>query len=142
MFVSHFFTWQNFILVVLDRFLFHLGDKKVVAGCPRQVVVSYSNDCMRVYLGGFSIDCLRLVVVSERWSFEQVWPYIIKNIYKLKKNWQKRKLCFYIPVILIDSVYRKDENYYFKFFFEEFIHNFFWRSIRNFGFWDFGSLKI
>ena len=66
MFVSHFFAWQSFILVVLDRFLFHLGDKKVVAGCPRQVVVLYSNDFIRVYLGGFSIDRLRLVVVSER----------------------------------------------------------------------------
>ena len=32
---------------------------------------------------------------------------------------------FYIPVTLIDSVYRKDQNYYSKVFLEEFIHNFF-----------------
>ena len=33
--------------------------------------------------------------------------------------------CFYIPVILFDSVYRKDENYYPKAFLEKFIYNFF-----------------
>ena len=32
---------------------------------------------------------------------------------------------FFIPVILIDSVYRKDKNYYPKVFLEKFIHNFF-----------------
>ena len=47
--------------------------------------------------------------------------------------------CFYVAVVLIDSVYRKDEKYYLKVFLEKFIHNFFWRSIRNFGFWGFGS---
>ena len=45
--------------------------------------------------------------------------------------------CFYIPVILFDSVYRKDRNYYPKVFLEKFIYNFFWRSIINF--WGFGS---
>ena len=42
--------------------------------------------------------------------------------------------CFYVAVVLIDSVYRKDEKYYLKVFLEKFIHNFFRRSIRNFGF--------
>ena len=32
---------------------------------------------------------------------------------------------FHIPSILIDSVYKKDENYYPKVFLEKFIHNFF-----------------
>ena len=30
----------------------------MVAGRVRQVVVSYSNDCMVICLGGLSIDCL------------------------------------------------------------------------------------
>ena len=53
-----------------------------------------------------------------------------------KENFQ----CFYIPVILFDSVYRKDGNYYPKMFLEKCIHNFFWRSIINFGF--FGALEV
>ena len=47
--------------------------------------------------------------------------------------------CFYIPVILIDSVNRKDGNYSPKVFLEKFIPNFFLRSVRNFSFWGFGS---
>ena len=35
----------------------------MVAGRVIQVVVLYSNDCMRICLGGLSIGCLRLVVV-------------------------------------------------------------------------------
>ena len=31
--------------------------------------------------------------------------------------------CFYMPVILLDSVYRKDGNYYPKVFLEKLIHN-------------------
>ena len=48
----------------------------------------------------------------------------------------KRKLfiCFYIPLILFGSVYRKDGNYYPKMLLGKFIHNGFWRNIRNFGF--------
>ena len=37
--------------------------------------------------------------------------------------------CFYMPVILLDSVYRKDGIYYPKVFLEKLIHNFFWKSI-------------
>ena len=40
--------------------------------------------------------------------------------------------CFYIPVILFDSVYIKYEKYYPKASFEKFIDNFFWRNIRKF----------
>ena len=47
--------------------------------------------------------------------------------------------CFYMPVILLDSVYRKDGIYYPKVFLEKLIHNFFWKSIINFGFRGFGS---
>ena len=46
---------------------------------------------------------------------------------------------FYIAVILFDSVYRKDRNYYSKAFLEKFIINLFWRTLRNFYFWDFES---
>ena len=50
----------------------HLGDKKVVAGRVRQVVVLPSNDCTGIWLRELSIGCLRRVVVVQRWSFEQV----------------------------------------------------------------------
>ena len=64
---------------------------------------------------------------------------------KMKKKAEKKKKlntkesfqCFYIPVILIDSVHRKDENYYPQVFLEKFMHSFLWRSIRIFGFWGF-----
>ena len=36
--------------------------------------------------------------------------------------------CFYTPLILTDSVYRKGENYYSKVCLEKFINNLFWRS--------------
>ena len=63
-----------------------------------------------------------------------------KNNNKYMTIWEKGSLqCFYIPVILFDSVYRKDGNYFPKVFLEKFIHNFFWRSIINFGFGGFGS---
>ena len=55
--------------------------------------------------------------------------------FSTKKSFQ----CFYIPEILFDSVYRKDENYYPKIFLEKIIHNFVRRNIRNFGFLGFGS---
>ena len=41
-----------------------------------------------------------------------------------------------MPVILIDSVYSKDENYYPKVLLEKFVHNFFWRSLL------FGALEV
>ena len=40
-------------------------------------------------------------------------------------NTEESFQCFYIPVILLDSVYRKEGNYYPKVFLEKFIHNFF-----------------
>ena len=61
-YVSHFVSGYSFIVVVLGRF-FYLGDKKVVAGCIRQVVVLYSNDCIGICLGELSIGRLRRVVV-------------------------------------------------------------------------------
>ena len=50
--------------------------------------------------------------------------------FNTKKNYQY----FYIPVILFDSVYKKDGNYYPIVFLEKFIYNFFWKNTRNFGF--------
>ena len=67
---------------------------------------------------------------------------IYNKIYlKAEKRFNKKESfqCFYIPVILFDSVYRKDGNYYPSAFLEKFIVNFFWKNIRNFGFWGFGS---
>ena len=56
-----------------------------------------------------------------------------------KFNTKESFQCFYMLVILIDSVYRKDENYYPQVFLEKFIHNFFLRNIGNLGFRGFGS---
>ena len=47
--------------------------------------------------------------------------------------------CFNIPIILIESVYRKDENLFPKMFTERSIHNFLLRGMRNFGFCGLGS---
>ena len=46
---------------------------------------------------------------------------------------------FYVPVILLDLVYRKDGIYYPKVSLEKLVHNFFWKSIIIFGSWGFGS---
>ena len=64
-----------------------------------------------------------------------------KKYLKVKKSFNTKESfqCFSIPVILFDSVYKKDGNYYPKEFLEKFIHNFFWRSTINFGFGGFGS---
>ena len=47
--------------------------------------------------------------------------YLIKNIWKQKKISRQRKAfnVFCTQIILTDSVYRKDENYYFKVFLEK-----------------------
>ena len=76
---------------------------------------------------------------------------IIKEIFRSELKCHKKYLkdetqfnrkesfqCFYMPVILFDSVYRKDWNYYLKVLLEELIHTFSWRNIGNFGFWGFG----
>ena len=47
--------------------------------------------------------------------------YIVKNIKKLKKRHAKGGFqCLYAPVILIDSIYRKDEIQYPKVFLEKY----------------------
>ena len=78
-----------------------------------------------------------------------IWKFVKRLAIKWKKKLKKKKKkklntkesfqCFYIPVILIDSVHRKDENYYPQVFLEKFMNNFLWRSIRIFGFWGFWS---
>ena len=57
--------------------------------------------------------------------------YIIKKYLKAEKGFNTKESfqCFYIPVILFDSVYRKDGSYYLKVYLEKFIHNIFCRSI-------------
>ena len=62
MFVFHFFAGLS-LAVVLDRFFFISGDKNVVAGRVRQMVVLHSNDGMGICLGRLSIGRLRRVVV-------------------------------------------------------------------------------
>ena len=51
----------------------------------------------------------------------------IKQYLKAEKRFNTKESfqCFYIPVILFDSVYRKDGNYYPKVFLEKCIYNFF-----------------
>ena len=60
-----------------------------------------------------------------------VWQKV-SNIIKLSNlkaekrfNTKESFQCFYMSVILFDSVCRKDENYYRKVFLEKFIHKFF-----------------
>ena len=47
-------------------------------------------------------------------------------------NTKKSFQFFYIPVILFDEVYGKDEDYYPKVFLEKFIHNFFLEKYNKF----------
>ena len=47
---SHFFT--KFCSGCFGQVDFHLGTKRVIAGCVRQLVVLCSNDCMGIGLGG------------------------------------------------------------------------------------------
>ena len=51
----------------------------------------------------------------------------IKQYLKAEKRFNTKESfqCFYVPVILFDSVYRKDGNYYPKVFLEKRIYNFF-----------------
>ena len=52
--------------------------------------------------------------------WEKVSNVIKSKFLKAKKKFNIKESfqCFYIPVILIDSNYRKDENYYPKMFFD------------------------
>ena len=81
MFVSHF-------VVVLDRFFHYERQKKVVPGHVRQEVVLYSNDCMGICLGRLSIGHLRQVIVLWMWSFEWVWLYLLRKLFK----WANKKM--------------------------------------------------
>ena len=53
--------------------------------------------------------------------------YIIRKNLKADERFNTKESfqCYYIPVIIFDSVYRKDGNYYPKVYLEEFIHNIF-----------------
>ena len=54
--------WVKVCSDCFKQVFFHFGDKKVVAGCVRQVVVLYSNNCMGICLGRLSAGRLRLVI--------------------------------------------------------------------------------
>ena len=47
--------------------------------------------------------------------------------------------CFYIPVILFDSIYVNSGNYYPKMFFVKLFITFFWKNVISFDFLGFGS---
>ena len=70
--------------------------------------------------------------------------YNIKHIKAEKRfNTKESFRSFYKPVILFDSVYRKDGNYYPKVFLEKFTHNFFLEKYNEFWFLGFfGVLKV
>ena len=90
-------------------------------------------------------------IVKDKKNFDKyvtIWEnvcHIIKKInieliynkkyLKAEKTFNTSFHCFYIPVILFDSVSRKDGNYYPKVFLEKLIHNLFWRNPKYFGFW-------
>ena len=91
------------------------------------------------------IKCMYFTIKDEKniekymTTWEKVSNMIKRNFnselskiqrFNTKENFQ----CFYVPVILFDSVCRKDGNCYLKVFLEKLNHNFFWRSIINFGF--------
>ena len=63
-----FLRWVKFCSGCFRQAFFIWETKKVVAGCVKQVVILYSNDC----LGGLRIGRLKWVVVLKRCSFEQV----------------------------------------------------------------------
>ena len=72
-------------------------------------------------------------VIKQKFNSELIYN---RQFLKAGKrfNTKERFQCFYIPVILFDSFYRKDGKYYRKVFLEKIILNFFRRSIINFGF--------
>ena len=63
-------------------------------------------------------------IIKKKINIELIYN---KKYLKTEKrfNTEESFQCFYIPVILLDSVYRKEGNYYPKVFLEKFIHNFF-----------------
>ena len=83
--------------------------------------------------------CMYFMIKYEKFfdKYMIIWEKlsnIIKNKFNSKLIYNKKYLkdkkkfntkesfqCFFTPVILIDSVYRKDENYYRKVFLEKFI---------------------
>ena len=67
-----FLCWVLFRSGCFRQIFFIWETKKVVAGCVRQMVILYSNNCMGICLGRLSIGHLRQVVVLYMWSFEQV----------------------------------------------------------------------
>ena len=152
---------DNNKIVVSNKFFFCKQDFKYF--------ISYKDNkkirCLWILVPEISIykrysdktKCLYIMMKDEHFfhKYMKIWEKvsnIIKNKFNSELIYHKKYLkaekkfdtkesfqCLYIPVILIDLFYRKDENYYLKVFLEKFIHNFFWRSIRNFGFWGFGS---
>ena len=63
-----------------------------------------------------------------------------KKYLKSEKIQHERKLSLFLYTSnMFDSVYRKDGKYQVKVFLEKFIHNAFWRNIRNFDFLGFES---
>ena len=105
MYCFPFLRWIIFCSGCFRQIFFHLGDKKVVADCVRQVVVLYSDDCMGICLVGLSIGRLRQVVILQRWSvkitFYRVFSIAFIQLFFLLvfqflcfQSTGKRDLCF------------------------------------------------
>ena len=88
----------------------------------------------------FKTSWLQFFVFQDvfKMSLQVFFKTLSSVIFVLKTSWRPTNSCwesfqfFYIPVILFDSVNRKDENYYSKVFLEKFNHNFLGGSIINF----------
>ena len=63
-------------------------------------------------------------IIKNKFNSELIYDKIYLKT-KKQCNTKEGFQCFYIPVILINLVCRKEENYYPKLFIEKFIHNFF-----------------
>ena len=73
-------------------------------------------------------------ILSRNEYFQK--PIYNKEYLKTAKRFSTKEIFqwFYVPEILLYSVYRKDGNYYPEVYLENFIHNFLGGSIINLGF--------
>ena len=93
MFVFHFFAGLRFCSGCFRKVLFIWKTKKVVAGCVRQVIVLYSNDCMRICLSGLSIDRLiELVIRTGLIIYIYMYIYIHVSVCVQKDDRSKKQL--------------------------------------------------
>ena len=146
--------------VVSNKFSFDKQDFKYFIGCKdnnkiRPLCIFFPK--MSIYKRySDKTKCMYFMIEDEK-IFDKYMTILEKVSHIIKKlntglicnkkhlkaekrfNTKEGFQCFYIPVILFDSAYRKDRNYYPRVFLERFIHNFFWRNIKKNCFWGFES---